>query len=555
MRTMCLLASCVALLVVGCSEPIPPPVVGYMAAVDDVGNLDDRHEAIPFLDGSEWVERYDPARSSPGYNLVFYLRRVPMLIDMQGRIVHSWPKVRGVGRARLDGAGRLTVIGLDDVIKEYDWEGNLVWAYRLPGAGDLPHHDVVKLANSNTLVLARGTFPETEYLHEVDREGRLVWSWRSVDHLATAFPDRDLSGPDAVHINSVFELGMNRWHDAGDERFRPGNLLLSARNLNAIFIIDKTSGEVVWSFDEGLDRQHEAQMVPEGFDCAGCIVFFNNGCDNLEAYRRSEIRMIDPTDGSERWSFAAQTFFSSVAGSQQVLPNGNLLISSSEGGRVFEITPGKKKVWEWIPPYLPMRVHRYPADHCPQLEALGPLDPTPVRRDDRRHWVDLELGRWAISNEYVAKTLHGRRRQVVLEPEGCRELFLPPAPMMQVAYGFDDAELAGAPESASFRLTVRNLADGELRTLVDETVESSAEKVYRDRYLPLGRLGSKRVEVCIDVRAGDDDGELHPSIFMSNPRTFSRLRAERTKEWDRERLSQQEQSLEERQLKALGYVQ
>ena len=50
------------------------------------------------------------------------------------------------------------------------------------------------------------------------------------------FPDRDRRYPDPTHINSVFELTDNRWFDAGDGRFRPGNVLVSARNLNAIFI-------------------------------------------------------------------------------------------------------------------------------------------------------------------------------------------------------------------------------------------------------------------------------------------------------------------------------
>lgn len=544
-------------LTVGCGDPVPPPVLEYMAAVDDTTGLDDRHAAIPHLDTAEWVERYLPHTSSSGYNLVFYRRRVPMLMDMQGRVVHSWPGVRGVGRARLDTEGRLTVIGIDNMIKEYDWDGKLTWAYRLPGAGDLPHHDHILLANDNHLVLARGMFPDTEYLHEVDREGRVVWSWRSVDHLERHFQDRDLTEPDPIHINSLFELSENRWFDAGDERFRPGNLLISARNLNAIFIIDKATGEVVWVHDEGLDRQHEAQMVPEGLEGAGLIVTFNNGYDNVNAYRKSEIQAIDAMDGSLRWSYSSPTFFSSVAGAQQVLPNGNLLISSSEGGRVFEITPGKKKVWEWVPPYLPMRVHRYPVGHCPQLVALGKLDRSPIKRADRPRWVDTELSRWAISREWESHRVQGKRRQIVLEPEGCRELYLPPEPVMQVAYGFNDAQLAGAPEKAGFLVTLRDLAGNETRTLVNDTVSSTAEKVYRDKYIPLPGLGLHHVEVCIDAWSGDDrdDGRLHASIFISNPRSYAKQRAELAKSWDRERISAQEQSLEEQQLKALGYVQ
>lgn len=558
MRTLTIpLLLAAAALALSCADSVSPPVLEYMAAVDDVTGLDERHEAIPHLDTTQWVERYLPGKSSPGYNLVLYRRRVPMLIDMQGRVVHSWPSVRVVGRARLDTVGRLTVIGMDNMIKEYDWDGNLTWAYRLPGGNDLPHHDHIRLANGNHLVLARGSFPDTEYLHEVDRDGRVVWSWRSVDHLDQHFQDRDLSKPDPIHINSLFELGENRWFAAGDERFRPGNLLVSARNLNTIFIIDKATGEVVWVHDEALDRQHEAQMVPIGLEGDGLIVYFNNGYDNLGGYRTSEIRGIDPMDGTLKWNYASPTFFSSVAGIQQVLSNGNVLISSSEGGRVFEITPAGKMVWEWIPPFLPMRAHRYSADHCPQLAAMEDLDLSPVKRSERPRWIDTELARWAIAQEWRSQRLHGKRRQILTEPVGCRELFLPPEPMMQIAYGIDDGQLAGAPDNAGFIVTVRDLLDGEIRTLVDETVSSTEEKIYRDKYIPLKGLGLHHVEVCIDAWSGDDreSVELQPSIFMSNPRTYAQQRAMLAKSWDRQRISAQEQSLEEQQLKALGYVQ
>jgi hypothetical protein len=528
-----------------------------MAAVDDVTDLDNRHEAIPHLASTEWVESYEPNLSSAGYNLVFYRRRIPMLMDMQGRVVHSWPGVRGVGRARLDTEGRLVVIGIDDMIKEYDWEGNLTWAYRFPNPDDLPHHDLIKLANGNYLVLARGVMPKTEYLHEVDRDGRVVWRWLSVEHLNKHFPDRNLDVGDSVHFNSLFELPENRWFDAGDTRFKPGNLLVSARNLSRIFIIDKQTGDVVWIYGENLDNQHEAQIVPKGQWGEGLIVLFNNGFQNLGAYRRSDIRAINPIDNDVLWVYSTPTFFSSIAGTQQILPSGNLLITSSEGGRAFEITPDKQIVWEWIPPYFPMRVHRYPADHCPQLAALGPLDSSPVVREDRQPWVDLELGRYAISNEFRAKILYGKRRQVLSEPEGCREAFLPNDPEMQVAYGFDRDKLDGTLLTAGFKVSIRDLDGGDIRILVDDTLDSTEETLYRDRRIELTGLDSQRVEICVDVwseKSNEEDG-LHRSVFLTNPTTSSRKRAQLTGKWKKERRSLREQTLEERQLRALGYVQ
>jgi hypothetical protein len=535
----------------------PPPVEGFMARVDDLTELDELHEEIPFTSSEEWVESYRPGLSSPGYNLVLYQRRVPMLMDSVGRVVHSWPQVRAVGRARLDRSGRLLVIGIDDMVKEYSWEGELTWAYALPRAEDLPHHDVITLANGNTLVLAQETDSRSDYLHEVDRQGRLVWEWWPRDHLDEHFPDRDRRYKDPTHINSVFELEENRWFDGGDDRFRPGNILVSARNLDAVFIVDRRTGEIVWKHLDALDHQHEAQMIPRGVLGEGLVVIFNNGSKNRNAYRRTEIRVIDPTNGRLAWSYSHPRFFTTVAGVQQVLPNGNVLITSSEGGRAFEITPAKEKVWEWIPPFYPMRVARYPVDHCPQLEALGPPGEKSVSRPGRPPWVDIELGQYTFRPEYRVREVYGRIREVLKDPSGCRKLLLPAQPVIHAAYGFAEEGRGGAPPEATFLVTVRPLKGGEARTVIDETVLSTEEMPYRDVFVAVPGLGLQRVELCVDVAVPGQsaDEKLHRSVILSNPRFYSQPRSQMNQRWKERRLSRKEQDFQERQLRAIGYVQ
>jgi len=39
---------------------------------------------------------------------------------------------------------------------------------------------------------------------------------------------------------------------------------VSARNLDALYIVARPGGEVVWTYGEGLDWQHEARMIPDG---------------------------------------------------------------------------------------------------------------------------------------------------------------------------------------------------------------------------------------------------------------------------------------------------
>jgi hypothetical protein len=50
-------------------------------------------------------------------------------------------------------------------------------------------------------------------------------------------------------------LGPNKWHEAGDRRFDPDNILIDSREANFIVIIDKQSGKVVWSLGPDYPAQ------------------------------------------------------------------------------------------------------------------------------------------------------------------------------------------------------------------------------------------------------------------------------------------------------------
>jgi hypothetical protein len=54
------------------------------------------------------------------------------------------------------------------------------------------------------------------------------------------------------------------------------------------------------------------------------------------------------------WQFGGSEespFASFNCGTAERLPNGNTLITESDGGRAFEVTPGKKTVWEFYNPH------------------------------------------------------------------------------------------------------------------------------------------------------------------------------------------------------------
>jgi hypothetical protein len=55
------------------------------------------------------------------------------------------------------------------------------------------------------------------------------------------------------------------------------------------------------------------------------------------------------------WEFKAETpqdFYTATRGTNQRLPNQNTLITNSENGQVFEVTPAGEVVWEFYSPHL-----------------------------------------------------------------------------------------------------------------------------------------------------------------------------------------------------------
>jgi len=67
---------------------------------------------------------------------------------------------------------------------------------------------------------------------------------------------------DWTHTNTVQELPPNHWYDEGDGRFKPGNVLISVRNQNTIYIChQRLKGQLV----------HGTQLPPPP-ECHLCAV-------------------------------------------------------------------------------------------------------------------------------------------------------------------------------------------------------------------------------------------------------------------------------------------
>ena len=343
---------------------------------------------------------YNPKKCYNGYTLMCFPadHKTTQLIDMNGKVINEW-NVQAIRARLLENGNLLTLTRREtesNLVQEYDWNHHLIWDYTPPGT---PHHDVQRLNKGNTLLLYMEVVPEeyrgrienperrrnvcihSDVVLEITPKKEIVWEWHEYKHLDINLYCHICNLADWTHTNTIQALPENRWYDVGDKRFKPGNILLSPRNLGLIFIVDKKSKEIVWTYagdyDGGLAGQHEPHMIEKGLPGEGNILIYDNGTPPLRDLRhsgQSYVLEINPVTKEIVWKYEnGEKFFSKFRSSVQRLPNGNTLICESEGPRVFEVTPEGEIIWEYAVPYplIIGRTYRYPYDYCPQLKALG----------------------------------------------------------------------------------------------------------------------------------------------------------------------------------------
>lgn len=402
---------------------------------------------------------YDPAKAWSGFTVLSTLDTPAVLvIDMNGRAVKRWDgfNVSAGGPARvLPGGALVAPTGAFPGHQEatalvatgFDgrelWRVDRVEEIAIDGqrqSSARQHHDwqlagfpagyfspsfipvasgVRKLLLTHTSHADPAVAPallEDDRLVEVDAEGKVTWEWRAADHIDELGFDpparaaiarlgtRD--GYDWLHVNAAHYLGPNKWHDAGDARFHPDNVMISSRSASLVAIVAR-DGAVVWRLGPNSSAspfgqvigQHHAHLVPPGLPGAGNLLLFDNGGASgmgdpspisptgNAIYQRAGSRVleIDPVSLSPVWSYTAPTFFSTNISGAQRLPNGNTLITEGAPGRVFEVTPDKTIVWEFMNPpgeggrksNAVYRAYRLPYSWIPQVPTPREVAVTP----------------------------------------------------------------------------------------------------------------------------------------------------------------------------------
>ena len=318
------------------------------------------------------LTHHQPGLSTEGYTLLTpHGDTAAYLVDMDGRVVHRWEfSDIKPGYGRLLSNGNLLMSGQDlempdrpednpteppppfevhvtrlggyhTILVEVDWAGDVVWEYR----NAYQHHDFYRFANGNTMV------PEWVELSEELHEEVIGGYSRPGEQLPR------LLGDDLVEVD------------------RDGN---EVRRIHTWELFDPVVDPI------GPTRRRWEWTHVNGFDVnesGDNIQVFDNGRDS------SRVVEIDPDSGEIVWEFKGSPgpqFFSGHISGASRLDSGNVLVCEGTSGRLFEVTPDKEVVWEWINPFVNTnsrgepstsiyRAHRYRPDFA-GLAGLS-LDP------------------------------------------------------------------------------------------------------------------------------------------------------------------------------------
>ena len=233
------------------------------------------------------------AGAYPGYTLMSPMQgKTAYLLNNAGQYVHSWTSSYTPGRAdcllenghylRECSVGNLAQLnsggGEGGRHEEYDWAGNLVWAFDYNYTNAMTHHDFKVLPNGNIImlvmekkttaeVLAAGFNPALcasaittnggsmlpDAVIEVQPTppygGIVVWEWHVWDHLIQDYSATNnnygvvAAHPELVNVNPPSGQAQQFWNHANGIDYHPqfDQIMLSIRNNSELWIIDHST--------------------------------------------------------------------------------------------------------------------------------------------------------------------------------------------------------------------------------------------------------------------------------------------------------------------------
>lgn len=268
------------------------------------------------------------------------------LIDNDGQLVHSWEhgQLPGAATYLLPNGNLLHAAaatnspvnfgGQGGIMKEVDWDGNVVWQFFYSDSLKALHHDMAILPNGNILMIAwelktveesiqagrdstlleAGEFWPEEIIEVkpiFPEGGEIVWEWNAWDHLIQDFDDsKDNFGvvedhPERIDINYGAAPNGDWLHfNSINYNAELDQIIISSPGFNELWIIDhststeEAAGSTGGRYGKGGDLlyrwgnpvtyrandpngrqlyfQHDVQWIEPGLPGAGNIMLFNN---------------------------------------------------------------------------------------------------------------------------------------------------------------------------------------------------------------------------------------------------------------------------------------
>jgi hypothetical protein len=250
--------------------------------------------------------------------------------------------------------------------------------------------------------------------------------------------------------------------------------------------------------------------------------------------------VIDPIRKARTWEYTGEYFYSLSGGAVQPLPNGDFLITSSRGGRVFEVDARGTIVWQFEPPYLPMREARYPLDFCPQLAGLPRTAERKVEAKGAPAYVSRDLYDFLDEEEFGKRRINGVDHSVLTPQmdgrgltyridesgvhEYCKDVVVPGEAELSLRYLLDPPPgeaSPGGPVKVEF-LAWFEEERGRRSELSREIVDSAepAARAPSQRVVDLGALALRRGRLCVGAKAvsSRDEARLESMAIWFPPR-------------------------------------
>ena len=364
--------------------------------------------AYQALVGPTGVLLYKSGKAYDGYTLYAPLTsKKTFLIDMEGNLIHTWESQYYPGlyaellpngnllRAARPGIVYCGIDGVGGYMEEFNWDGKVVWSFKdMYTKNQVQHHCFQRLPNGNTMILgwerienekmiAKGRDPKTiptksiknkgiyhrdfwlDFVWEVNPSGKIVWEWHVFDHLG--------KGPDKLDPNYILPLPVGEIYTYYDYSHfnsveyipETNQVLMNSRNLSEFYLIDYKTGKIEYRW--GNPCAYGAGKCPSYFDAGdqkmfgshdarwlgnGKVSVFDNGSENPEG-TRSRVLIVNTKTNEIEWKYEAwdqSSFFTHRQGMAQTLPNGNMFITSSNVGHLFEVTKRGEIVWDFVSP-------------------------------------------------------------------------------------------------------------------------------------------------------------------------------------------------------------